>query len=486
MTADRVAATVEAVTEPAVLEWWDSGLASTDPLSFDGYVPPPHEEESVRTALVTIAGRAAVWIDCDFRRYGGTMGAVAGERIVHAFRRATELRLPVVETVSSGGARLQEGMISLVQMARTASAVARHSEAGLISAAYLSSPTTGGVFASWASLSDVRAAEPEATVGFGGPRVVVEVTGSPPPAGSHTAESALLHGLVDAIVPRADRWAWLAAAIGASPAAPLTLPPGRATGPDATPVPSGAWDVLRRCRASSRASGLEWAAWLVEDWVELRGADPAMRAGLATLIGQRIVVVALDRFAGVGPLGLPGPGAFRLAQRAIRLASRLGLPVLTIVDTPGADPSAASESDGIGGEIARTLLAMAECRSPSVCLTVGEGGSGGAMALAHADRLLILQGAVFSVIGPRAGAAILYRDGAREPQLTESLRVTAADLSALGVVDQVLPEDLPVVRSAVAEALTAARVGDRDRRTDELTARSMAAKPTHPTDRRKP
>ncbi|MCC5575241.1 acetyl-CoA carboxylase carboxyl transferase subunit beta [Microtetraspora sp. AC03309] len=471
MTAEPLA---PAQAAASVVAAWDDALRSTDPLDFPGYTAPASSEESVRTALVELGGRPAVWIDCDFRRVGGTMGAVAGERIVRAFDRATQMGVPVVETISTGGARLQEGMLSLLQMPRTVSAAARHAAAGLRSAAYLRSPATGGVFASFVSVADLRAAEPEATIGFGGPRVVAEVTGAYPPPTSHTAESALRHGLIDAIVDPSRCWDWLAAAVGAVTAGPLVPPPGRPHGPDTTARPEDPYEHLLRARGSGRPSGLEWAAWLTDEWVEIGGSDPAVRAGLAAVDGRRVVVVAMDRFAGAFRPGAPGPGAYRLAQRAVRLADRLGLPVLTLVDTPGAEPSPESEAGGLAGEIARTLLALAELASPSVSVVVGEGGSGGAVALAHTDQLFVLDGAVFSVIGPEAGAAILYRDPARVPELTRSLRLTPDELLRLRVVDRVLPEDVASVRAAVTEALTQARAGTKDSRPHLATAAAVA------------
>jgi acetyl-CoA carboxylase carboxyl transferase subunit beta len=344
------------------------------------------------------------------------------------------------------------------------------------------------VYASWASLSDVRAAEPGAVIGFGGPRVVAEVTGHWPPADSHTAESAYRHGLVDALVGAEDQAAWLAAAVGLAPGKPLTLPAGRpglpglpglpdAPGQGEAPGPGRApgepYALVLNARGAARPSGLDWAALLTSDWVELRGGDPAIRAALATVNGQRTVVIAMDRHAFGDAAAKPGPGAFLLAQRALRLADRLGLPVLTLIDTPGADPSPDAEAAGLAGEIARTLLAMAELRSASVALCVGEGGSGGAMALGHADRMLLLDGAVFSVIGPESGAAILYRDPARAPELASALRVTAPDLMGLGVIDAVVRETAEDVRQAVARAFDRARPGDRLRREARATAAAL-------------
>jgi len=194
-----------------------------------------------------------------------------------------------------------------------------------------------------------------------------------------------------------------------------------------------------------------------------------IRAGLATIEGGRVVIVAMDRHAADGR---PRPAGYRLAQRAIALAGRLSLPLLTFVDTPGADPSASSEADGIAGEIARTFRAMAELPSTSVSVCVGEGGSGGALALAHSDRLLIQEHAVFSVIAPEGAAAILERDIGKAPELAARLKLTSADLLQLGIVDRVVPEPDPAgLRLAIVEAFNDATPGDRDKRIDRATAR---------------
>jgi acetyl-CoA carboxylase carboxyl transferase subunit beta len=244
--------------------------------------------------------------------------------------------------------------------------------------------------------------------------------------------------------------------------------------------------VLARARRRDRPSGLEWAAWLTRSWVELRGPDPAIRAGLAELGTSRVVVIAMDRHARGDAAARPGPGAYRLARRAIGLASRLRLPVMTLVDTPGAEPGARAEADGIAGEIAETIQAMAACPTPTVGISVGVGGSGGAMALAHTDRLLTLSGAVFAVIGPEAAAAILFRDEARAPELTRHLKLTAQHLARMGVVDEVVDElgggAAARLRAAIRSALLAAVPGDRDRRIDAVTERALAAERTNNPD----
>jgi acetyl-CoA carboxylase carboxyl transferase subunit beta len=404
---------------------------------------------------------------------GGSMGAVHGERVVRAFARAAASRLPVVVVSTSGGARMQEGMVSLIQMARTASASRRHAAAGLLQVGVYRAPTTGGVFASYASLVDVRCASPGATVGFAGPRVVEQTLGEPLPDGSHTAESAFDAGLVDAVVPVDDQAAWVDAALGLRDV-PFPAPSPRLGDwhPPGVPITQSrggsAWGDVLAARDPSRPTGIDWAARLCSSWTELHSTDPTVRAGLATFDGQRVVVVASDRHAADGR---PTPTGFRLAQRAFSLAGRLGLPVLTFVDTPGAHPGAESEADGIAGEIARTFAAMATLPVPSVSVCVGVGGSGGALALAYADRLLIQERAIFSVIAPEGAAAILERDAGRAPMLAERLQLTSSDLRRLGIVDAVAPED--DLRTAVVDALASARVGDRERRFDEATMRAV-------------
>jgi acetyl-CoA carboxylase carboxyl transferase subunit beta len=438
---------------------WDADLRGGDPLDFPGYAPP--QEESVVTG---VTGAGYVLVQGRFDVLGGSMGAAHGERVVRAYRRAVDLRLPVVIVTASGGARMQEGMISLIQMARTSAAAAAHAAAGLLSVAVLRSPTTGGVFASYASLADLRAAEPGALIGFAGPRVVELTTGEKLPDDSHTAESAHAAGLVDALVPREDQAAWVETALGLRATRWAHPGWGGKRGPDPG---EGAWGELLRARAIHRPPAAAWAASLCSSWTPMHAADAAIRAGLATCQDRRLVVVAMER-------ARPGPAGFRLVQRAAALAGRLQLPLLTIVDTPGADPSARSEREGIAGEIARTFAVMAELPTPTVSLCVVEGGSGGALAVAFADRLLILEHGVFSVISPEGAAAILDRGADTAAQRAEDLRLTSSDLLRLGIVDEVVPEDDATIRSALARALDEAVVGDRLRRFDAATLRTLA------------
>ncbi|MFE5700989.1 carboxyl transferase domain-containing protein [Rhodococcus koreensis] len=462
-------------------EMWDDDLWSTNPLSFPGYdaILADLPEESVQTGLADISGVAVVLIEHRFESMGGTMGAVAGEKVVRAFARATRLRLPLVAVIRTGGARMQEGMVSLVQMARTTDAVALHSQSGLLSLGVLRSPTTGGVFASWASQLDLRIVEAGSTIGFGGPRVVQQMTGHAPPSSSHNAESAFRSGLVDAIADTpADISAWVSSALGAT-RQPLLVPEGRPIleGPRAAEAMT-AMDRVRDARAHTRASGLEWAAALTTSWVEIRGKASVVRAGLATVAGQRVLVIAMDRHRHAEGTALLQPADFRLAQRAVRTAGRLGIPILTLVDTNAADPGPDAEADGIAGEIARLFRAFSEAPVPTVALCVGEGGSGGAMAFCHTDQFLMLSDSVFSVISREGAATILTRDVNNAAGIAEHLGLTAEESLDLGVIDKIVSNQLGAdwVIATVSQALRNAIVGDRSRQTEALMVNAVTTK----------
>ncbi|MCU1453767.1 MAG: hypothetical protein JWN46_1913 [Acidimicrobiales bacterium] len=452
-----------------LVEEWDVDLRSGDPLAFPGYADElaTHDGAGVRTGRTD----GYVLIEGDFGALGGSMGAVHGEKVVRAWDRATALGLPVVVVTCSGGARMQEGMVSLIQMARTAAAAGRHGAAGLLSVAVHRSPTTGGVLASYGSLCDLRAAEAGATIGFAGPRVAQAVTGHPV-SGSHKAATALAAGLVDAVVDGDTEVAWVEGALGVRDVPLVARPLPVRVVPAPSPGGDGAWAEVQRARQIGRPSGVDVAADLVSSWTELGGVDPTLRVGVATVAGRRAVVLASDRYAGTGR---PTPAAFRLAQRGIALAGRLGWPVVSLVDTPGAEPGSHAENDGIAAEIARTFAAMAELPTPSVAVCVGEGGSGGALALAAADRLLIQEHAIFSVIGPEGAAAILERDVAGAPRVAARLKLTSTDVHELGIVDGIVPDDVPATVAAIVKALEEAQPGDRLRRADAATARWIVA-----------
>lgn len=451
------------------VEWtqvWDDDLGSADPLRFPGYAGRLGEE-SVTT------GRTAthVRVEGRFDVLGGSMGVVHGERVVRAFDRATALGLPVVCVTRSGGARMQEGMVSLVQLGRTVAAVRRHAEAGLLSIAVLRSPTTGGVLASYASSCSLRVAEAGAVIGFAGPRIVADTTGESVAGVSHSAETAHAAGLVDAVVPAAelDGWVDVALGLGEAPPVPRLRAVDDAAGASDDGA-TGAWAEVLAARRADRPTGIDVAVALASSWTEMAAPDPTVRTALATVAGRRVVVVASDRHSAGGR---PIPQGFRQAQRAVALAGRLGVPIVSLVDTPGADPGPASENDGVAAEIAATFAAFDAAPVPTVAVCVGEGGSGGALALAWTDELMIQEHAVFSVIAPEGAAVILERDASRAPDVAEHLALTSGRLREMGVVDAVVPDDVAGTVAAVHAALGTARVGARRRRPDALSAASL-------------
>lgn len=412
----------------------DAGLAAGDPLGFPGY---KRDGESVVSASGAVAGFPVEAVSFEFSALGGSMGIAAGEKIARAFDRGVARRAAVLALTASGGARMQEGMLALAQMAKTMVARIGLQKAGLPFIAYLRDPTTGGVYASFAAQADLLWAEPDATIGFAGPRVAEAATGEPLPEGSHTAEFALARGLIDDIVGPAELRAHVRRALdltmGADAPAPSEMPPE---------VPASgtpAWDEVLLARHAKRPTGAGFLRMIGADLVELRGDragrdDRTIVAGLTRIAGRRVAVLAHDR-------GRSLPAGFRKSYRLARLASNLGLPLVTFVDTPGADPSSSSESAGIARAIATMFRTVLEHPAATVAVVTGEGGSGGALAFAVCDRVLVMEHAIFSVIAPEGAAAILGRGDV--PAVAEDLKLTARDLRHLGLADRVLPEPSP-------------------------------------------
>lgn len=423
-----------------------------DPLGFPGYaerlgaLPPDVDASGVDVGLMTLGSEDVVVARSRFEVLAGSMGRGHGAAVRTAMDVAIERCLPFVALVASGGARVQEGLHALLQMARVADGVRILREAGVPMLTHLGHPSTGGVLASYASLADVILADPTATVGFAGPRVVEQVTGSTVGPESHTGRSGFASGLVDELAPHEESVARLGRWIA-------LLHPARRHGPlpslrDDEPgtVVLDADEVVRRSRAAGRPSARDLVRQVFDDVVELSGdragsVDPVAVAAVARLGGRTVVVVGTDRAAigQHGRAGMPGPAAYRTIRRALSLAARHDLPVVSLIDTPGADPSPSSEAAGLAGAIAETYVAILGLATPTVGVVVGEGGSGGAFALGATDRLLIQDDAFLTVIAPESAATILHRDAARAASITDHLRLRAHDLLAHGHVDAVLP-----------------------------------------------
>ncbi|MGW5560749.1 acetyl-CoA carboxylase carboxyltransferase subunit alpha [Micromonospora sp. NPDC003944] len=472
-------------------------LPEADPLDFVDVLPYPHRltgarastglAEAVVCATATIGGHPAALAVMDFRFLGGSLGCAVGESITRAAERALDDRTPLILITASGGARMQEGVLSLMQMATVSQAIAALREAGLLTVSVLTDPTYGGVAASFATNTDLVLAESGARMGFAGPRVIRQITGRALPEGFQTADFLLRHGQVDMVVQRrslrARLMALLAATRAGRPARPpvprqepasrrdrfvadeaaVTRPAGPVVGPAVgdTPAVRDAWDTVRMARHPGRPTTLDYLDSVFDGFVELHGdrlgADcPAIVGGVARLAGRHVMVIGHQKGHTTAELvarnfGMASPAGHRKALRLMRLAARLGLPVVTLVDTPGADPGVSAEEQGQAAAIAENILTLTVLPTPVLAVITGEGGSGGALALAVADRVLMLENAVYSVISPEGCAAILWPDRSAAPQAARALRLTAPDLCRLGVVDEVVPEPSSAAHDDPAE-----------------------------------
>jgi acetyl-CoA carboxylase carboxyl transferase subunit beta len=389
----------------------------------------------------------------DFRFLGGSLGVAAGEAITTAAEAALADRVPLLLVTASGGARMQEGALSLMQMAKTSNAIVELDEAGLLTVTLVTDPTYGGVAASFATLSDVILAEPGARMGFAGPRVIEQTVRQQLPDGFQTAEFLLEHGLVDDVRPRAELrhtlgWLFATAAQpgldwGAEESDPVQRDPMMLSTP-----PSA--DVLALARHVQRPTTWDHIGHWVDNFVELHGDRaggdcPAIVGGIGHLDGLAIMVIGHQKGHTTTELvrrnfGMPTPAGYRKTARLMRVAAKLRLPIVCLIDTPGAYPGVAAEEQGQSIAIAECLRTMGQVPVPSVSVITGEGGSGGALALGVANRVLMCANATYSVISPEGCAAILWKDSRAAAAAAEALRLDARSVLELGIVDGVVPE----------------------------------------------
>ena len=459
---------LEATVDAGSFEEWDAELEATDILAFPGYTEKLEraqrstgDKDAVLCGRATIGGEpCAIFImDGDFMM--GSMGSVVGEKICRTFERAAELRLPVVGITVSGGARMQEGTTSLMQMAKVSGARARFAKTGLPYLVLLTDPTTGGVTASFAMEGDITLAEPGALIGFAGPRVVEQTTHKRLPAGFQRSEFLLEHGFLDLIVERENVPATLSELLalhaGRIPAAdaPHVLPErhephtllkkaGRKRRRSGNEAPS-AYDIVHAARSVEHPTALELIELGFDGFIELHGDryfsdDPAIVGGIAWVGDQVFTVIGTERGRSTKErvtrnFGSAHPEGYRKAQRLMKEAERFGRPVLCLIDTAGAYCGIGAEERGQGEAIASNLVVMSELETPIVSIVVGEGGSGGALALAVADRVLMLDNAAYSVVSPEGCASILWKTTDRAADAAEALALTAPRLDELGIVD---------------------------------------------------
>lgn len=410
-------------------------------------------DESVITGEGLLRGRRVAVVACEFGFLAGSIGVAAAERLVTAVERATAEGLPLLAATASGGTRMQEGTVAFLQMVKIAAAVARHKAAGLPYLVYLRHPTTGGVFASWGSLGHVTVAEPGAMIGFLGPRVYEALYDEPFPKGVQVAENLYRHGIVDAVQPPE------ALAAIADKALSVLMAPreGRravAELPQEALPDIPAWDSITISRRPDRPGVRQLLRYAANNVVPLNGTgqgetDPGLLLALARFGTAPCVVLGQDRRAHTtpdqernGPTALSpmGPAALREARRGMRLAAELGLPLVTIIDTPGGALSQAAEEGGMAGEIARCLAELVTLEAPTVSVLLGQGTGGAALALVPADRVLAALHGWLSPLPPEGASAIVWRDVAHAPEMAAAQGVRSADLLANGIVDRVIPE----------------------------------------------
>lgn len=472
---------IEMLADEESFKEWDTGLTSGNPLHYKGYedkVEALREktglDEAVTTGLARIGGHEVVLAVCDSHFMMASMGKVVGEKLTRAIEKATERKVPVIIVACSGGARMQEGIHSLMQMAKTSAALKRHHDVGQLYISVLTNPTTGGVTASFAMLGDIILAEPNALIGFAGPRVIEQTIGQKLPKGFQRSEFLLEHGFIDQIVEREhlkNRMEHLLSLHEKNPEAEQRFRNYKevsesSENPDLNmseelsiakkDEKKSAWDRVLASRKKERPVGTEYIADLFSDFTELHGDryfgdDPAIVGGIARFHGLPVTVIAQEkgrttRENVMRNFAMPSPEGYRKALRLMKQAEKFGRPVICFVDTPGAFCGMEAEERGQGEAIARNLFEMSGLKVPILSIVIGEGGSGGALAMAVADEVWMLENSIYSILSPEGFASILWKDSHKAKEAAAVMRLTAADLQKHGMVERVFeePEDLTI------------------------------------------
>ena len=469
---------IEMLADEGSFEEWNREMEFSNPLDFPGYErkvlatrEKTHLEEAIVTGKCSIEGNPAVIGVCDARFIMSSMGHVVGEKITEAVERATQEKLPVILFACSGGARMQEGIVSLMQMAKTSAALKRHHEAGQLFISVLTDPTTGGVTASFAMLGDIILAEPNALIGFAGPRVIEQTIGQKLPEGFQRAEFLLEHGFVDKIVERQEQKQVIGSILRlhrADAAAADVLPEDGEAKTDAAPdysedeldsaskTEKTAWDTVLLSRKANRPTALDYINLLFDDFMEFHGDryfgdDSAVMGGIAYFQGVPVTVIAQVKGHSTKEnieknFGMSSPEGYRKALRLMKQAEKFHRPIICFVDTPGAFCGIEAEERGQGEAIARNLFEMSGITVPILSIFIGEGGSGGALAMAVADEVWMLENAVYSILSPEGYASILWKDGKLADKAAEAMKMTADDLKDLKIVEKIIrePEDYHV------------------------------------------
>ena len=449
---------IQMVADPDTFEEWDHDLTGGNPMHYRGYEEKVHalqEKTGLQEAVVTgkcrINGKETVLAVCDGRFMMSSMGWAVGEKITRAVENATEKRLPVIIFACSGGARMQEGITSLMQMAKTSAALKHHSDAGLLYVSVLTEPTTGGVTASFAMLGDVILAEPGALIGFAGPRVIEQTIHQKLPKGFQRAEFLLEHGFVDDIVKRENLKETLGKILTFHEKGDLVPGQNQLECSHIGNAPFlSAWERVQLSRKMDRPSGSDYIEALFDDFTELHGDrtygdDKAIIGGIASFHGMPVTVIAQQKGNNTKEniyhnFGMPMPEGYRKALRLMKQAEKFHRPVICFVDTPGAFCGVEAEERGQGEAIARNLMELSGLKTPVLSIVTGEGGSGGALALAAGDQVWMLENSVYSVLSPEGFASILWKDSTRAEEAAEVMKLTATDLYQKGIIEEMIPE----------------------------------------------
>ena len=436
-------------------------LSSVEPLSFSqrgkyrNLLTQDQNYTGLTEAAVTgrcrIDGIEVMLVVLDFGFMGGSMGIVVGEKVATALEHAARKSLPVVALVSGGGNRMQEGVLSLMQMAKTVAAANRLRAEGAPFIVVLSNPSTGQAYASFANLADVILAEPGSLIGLAPLRALRAVSNTPLPLDAHTAEAHLNHGLLDNVVDREVLQARLATLLR------LFTDQHQGKGNHKallktefdTPPEADVWDAVTIARHPERPLAMTYIHSMLDPFVELRGDrlnsdDRSIVGGVGALHGDPVVIIGQQRTHLMeGERNHVYPDGLRKAQRLITLASRFQIPLVTLIDTHGADPGLEAEEQGIGNAVATTLSLMAEAPVPIVSVIIGEGGSEGALALGLSDRILMQQYSIYSPISLNRHIGGPYPDHMLDREAAEALMLTAQDCLELSIADQIVcePED---------------------------------------------
>ena len=458
---------LDMILDEGSFQEWNETMPEQNPMEYRGY---PEKlaamkartglDEAVVTGKGSIHGTETVIGVCDGRFLMASMGENVGEKIACAVERATEEQLPVILFCCSGGARMQEGITSLMQMAKTSAALKRHSDAGLLYISVLTDPTTGGVTASFAMLGDIILAEPGALIGFAGPRVIEQTIRQKLPKGFQRAEFLLEHGFLDAIVERSrmqkvlgnllqmhGKAAWEEQS---QEAAELKSSEDRTEKSHVSVQKKEAWDRVLLSRKKDRPVGSDYIQALFTNFQEfhgdrLYGDDSAIIGGIASFGDRAVTVIAQEKGRSTREniqrnFAMPKPDGYRKALRLMKQAEKFHRPVICFVDTPGAFCGIEAEERGQGEAIARNIYEMSALKVPILTVIIGEGGSGGALALATSDEVWMLENAIYSILSPEGFASILWKDSTKAKEAAKVMKLTSDCLKEQGIVDNVISE----------------------------------------------